>query len=123
MGLSCLCRHAATYEGDEGRHQTHDERCLGGCDRRRAWIEKGSVLQDDQQLCGHCHQGREECREICDSRCLPNQDSPEASNKGGKEDDLRQGSNGQGQASKDPCEGIPSCGTQKEHLRRCSQWP
>merc|ERR1712050_253620 len=95
---------------------------MGGCDRRRAWIEKGSVLQDDQQLCGHCHKGREERWQICDPRCLPNQDSPEASDKGRKEDDLRQGSDGQGQASEDHCESLPSCSTQEEHLRLCSPW-
>merc|ERR1712050_776707 len=58
--------------------------------------------------CGHCHKGSEKDGRLHYSRFVPHQDPNKASNQGGGEDHVWQGSQSQGKASQDGCEGFPS---------------
>merc|ERR1711870_205601 len=60
--------------------------------------------------------GGEEGWHLHPPRPVPHQDSHEARHQGRQEGDLRQDDHRQGQARKEDCEGVPSCGPQGQHL-------
>merc|ERR1712054_494197 len=54
-------------------------------------------------------------------RSVPHQDQDEASYESMRKDDLWQGAEGEGKASKDGCESLPSCCPQEADLDECRQ--
>merc|ERR1712054_433264 len=93
---------------DKGRH--------GEVHGNRAWLEDEGVLSGDRLTCSHCSQGGEEDWCVRDPRPCAHQDQDKASNQGGCEDDVWCGAEGEGKASKDSCESLCSCRTQKPDL-------
>merc|ERR1712039_104354 len=128
--ITCLCRNVATYEGNEEWCQGHVKRCFGSSVGRGAWFEEEGLRDDDQQFGTDRHERCEGHRQVCYPRCLPDQNTCEASHKSWEEDDLWQRGHRQGQASQDSCEGIPCGCAQEEHLsmsmvssfEKCSPW-
>merc|ERR1711988_1005762 len=78
--------------------------------------ENKGLLQRVDQLGDCCHERSEEDRHFHYPRCVPHQDQDQASHKSMREEHLWQGNQGEGQASKDGCESLPSCCTQEADL-------
>merc|ERR1711924_554792 len=66
------------------------------------------LLRGAQQLCVHCHERSEEVRGVHYPRHLPYQDPHKTSHEGRCENGFWPGDQGEGEASKDNCEGLPS---------------
>merc|ERR1711924_491073 len=112
--------HVATNEVDEERWcKSDDQRCLveGNCDRVR--LENKGLLQCVEQPCDRCHQRGQEDRHFHHPRHLPHQDQGQASHQSRCEDDVWQGDQGEGKASKDRCESLRSRCTQEADLEEC----
>merc|ERR1711972_1133360 len=82
-----------------------------------AIAEEHGLKKGDEQSCGHCHKGSEKDGRLHYSRLVPHQDPNKASNQGGGEDHVWQGSQSQGKASQDGCEGLPSGGIESSDLK------
>merc|ERR1711988_1173614 len=76
----------------------------------------GGMCQDDQQPGDHCNHGSEEEWSLHNSRSLPPQDPHKASHKSRCQEHLWQRRQGQGQASKDRGESIPSVCVEETNL-------
>merc|ERR1711879_920625 len=96
------------HESDEGRRQGNEQGSVfeGNCGG--TWLEAERMLQGVQQPCGHCLEGSEKDWHLHCSRSVPHQDPNKASNEGRSEGDVWQGGEGQGKASQDRREGLPS---------------
>merc|ERR1711907_330959 len=78
--------------------------------------EDESLLRAPREFGNPCHNGSEEERHLHDSRPLQDQDPGEASNQSWSEDGFWPGDQGEGEASQDRCEGLPSRRTQVPDL-------
>ena len=125
--------HGPCNEGKEGCHESHegseghDQGRPHGFVGWRHWDEEIWHRQDLEQSDRDWHRGGEEVWQVHSSRTVHDQDSPEASNQGWQEVDVRQGGDGEGPACQDCREGKRRCGSEIPDLRpffrpwRCSQ--
>merc|ERR1712000_124960 len=103
-------------------------------------MSKGGIAE---ALAAECELKRAVCSKVLDSLAAiattevkgtglfypglgQDQDTDEAGNQGWEEGGLRQDDDGEGEAGKENCEGLPRVSLEEEHLRRCAQrrpWP
>merc|ERR1711924_531292 len=96
--------------------QGHDKGCSyeGNCNRTRPETE--GLLRGAQQFRVHRHERSEEVRGVHYPRHLPYQDPHKTSHEGRCENGFWPGDQGEGEASKDNCEGLPSGRTEEADL-------
>merc|ERR1711972_3095 len=85
--------------------------------------EEDSLLKANRQSRCHCNKRSEDCRKVCDSWCLHDQDSGKACEEGRQTHGFWQGSDGEGSAGQDSGKGFSSFRIEKKHListRACS---
>merc|ERR1712159_261525 len=124
--FSCLSvcivssHHAASHEVHEGRWcQGHDQGHSVEDHRHRARPEDQSLLQCVEQPGGRGDEGSEEGGCLHHPRSLPHQDPNQASHQGLREDDVRQGDQGEGETSQDRGESLPSGSSEEANLGCC----
>merc|ERR1711879_542131 len=93
---------------------------FGRGDRRFVRTEKEGCYQGDRQPRSYRRRGGEEPRHLRHPRLGQDQDSQEASDQGGQEDDVRKGGPREGAASEDGGEGLRRGSAEEEFLRTCS---
>merc|ERR1711912_95513 len=82
--------------------------------------EAESLLRGHQQPRRDCNCRSEEEWSFHHPRPLPPEDKDKASNQSRREDHVRQGDQGEGKASEDHCEGLPSVCTEEADLDCCT---
>merc|ERR1719352_822715 len=109
--------HASSHEVNEGWWQEGNEQGSydkGPCYRARAKTE--SLLRGHQQSCCDRNRRSQEERSVYYSRSLPLEDEDQARHQSRREDHVRQGDQGEGKASQDHRQGVPSACTEEADL-------
>merc|ERR1712137_80641 len=84
---------------------------------RNGTNEEGPVREDPQRTCWRCcHRSQEDWR-LCDPWIGTTQAQDKASDQSGQARGLWQSCHGESEASKEDCQGLPSCGFEAVHLR------
>merc|ERR1712100_739911 len=96
----------------------NDERCFVEGNRNWARLEDKGLLQCVEQPCNCCHQRGEEDRHFHHPWHLPHQDQGQTSHQSRRKEDVRQGDQGEGKASKDCGESFRGCCSQETDLDR-----
>merc|ERR1712124_148691 len=117
--LPCLIEDVASNEVHEGWREGHDQGCFVEGDRHGAWLENEGLLQRAEQPCDGCYKRGEKDWRVHSPRSMPHQDQDKASHEGMREGHLWQGAKGEGKASEDGCESLPSCCPQETDLGEC----
>merc|ERR1719240_1513052 len=94
--------------------------CFNSCSCNRARVETEGVLRGHQQPCCNRNCGGEKERRFHSSRPLSSEDQDKAGHESGREDHVWQRDQGEGKASKDHREGLPSVCIEEADLECCS---
>ena len=116
-------QHGPCDEGQEGCHEGHEG--SKGHDEGRSswwvghcnWAQEIGHFQGPEHFGWDWHRRGEEVWQVRSSRAVHDQDSPESSNQGWQEVDVRPGGDGEGPACEDCGEGIP-CGKFEARILR-----
>merc|ERR1712086_676713 len=108
------------YESHEGWWQSHDKRSSRQDDFREARAQDEGWLRAPCELGSHCCNRGEEDRYLYHPRPLQDQDPREASHQGRSASVFWTGDEGEGQASQDCYQGLPSCSTEGTGLSSCT---